>query len=150
MPGVTGGVPRVRDFRDPVALGVRPAWDPGGAPAAPPPYVRRDSHDEVASAVRQSGLVVVEGPSLVGKSRLAFEVMLQSLPDHRLVVPADPAALRELCAGAGTLEAQRHLLTVERLAPQRIRSYTTARYLLDRAEHGSPLRGLCERMGVAS
>jgi hypothetical protein len=105
MPGVTGGVPRVRDFRDPVALGVRPAWDPGGAPAAPPPYVRRDSHDEVASAVRQSGLVVVEGPSLVGKSRLAFEVMLQSLPDHRLVVPADPAALRELCAGAGTLEA---------------------------------------------
>lgn len=54
-------------------------------------------------------------------------------------------------------EAVRALLIAERLAPQRMRSYTvareTARYLHDRtwrAAGGSALRAMCERMGVAN
>jgi hypothetical protein len=64
-------------------------------------------------------------------------------------------ALTDL-GGSRDAEAVRALLTAERLAPQRMRSYTsareTARFLHDRtfrAAGGSALRGLCERMGVA-
>lgn len=63
-------------------------------------------------------------------------------------------ALADL-GGSRDREAVRALLTAERLAPQRMRTYTsareTARFLHDRSWRdagGSALRGLCERMGV--
>lgn len=60
-------------------------------------------------------------------------------------------ALADL-GGVRDEESTRALLTAERLAPQRIRSYTaaraTARFLLDRSQRGSALRGLCERLGI--
>jgi len=55
--------------------------------------------------------------------------------------------------GAQDQQAERALLTAERLAPQPMRSDTaareTARFLLERSQRGSALRGMCERMGVA-
>ena len=56
--------------------------------------------------------------------------------------------------GSRDQESTRALLTAERIAPQRIRSYTaareTARFLLERSERTSALRGLCERLGVTA
>jgi hypothetical protein len=49
-------------------------------------------------------------------------------------------------------DAERMLLTAERLAPQRVRSSVPARatawFLYERARRGSALYGLCERMGM--
>ena len=89
---------------DPTQIGVdRAAQDilPGGEV---PEYVARDVDDElraaVAAALDGSGrwLVVVIGPSKVGKSRALFEAVTEPARGRRLalVAPVDAAALREL------------------------------------------------------
>lgn len=73
--------------------------------------------------------------------------------DRRATYHLEMARALADAGGARDREAERSLLAAERLAPQRIRSYTaartTARFLLDRAERHSAIRGLAERMGVA-
>ncbi|GAA4502331.1 hypothetical protein GCM10023191_053720 [Actinoallomurus oryzae] len=84
---------RVRDCRHAVALGVHPATD--GA-AGLPPYVRRDVHESLEEALAAGGLVIIEGRSAAGKSRLAYEAIHAFAPDRGLIVPEHPQALKEL------------------------------------------------------
>jgi TPR repeat protein len=87
----------VREHRDPQTLGVHPARVRGGEFTGFPAYVPRDVHEAVAAAIERPGLVVIEGTALAGKTRLAYEVLQQVLPDRPLVVPRGVAAIRELC-----------------------------------------------------
>lgn len=96
MRGRDGRPRRVRDCRDAVALGVHPATTEGGGARRQPRYVRRDAHDTLRRAFEEGGLVVIEGRSAAGKSRLAYEAMHAYAPDRWLVVPETPEALREL------------------------------------------------------
>ena len=94
----------VKDWRDPIRFGVHPARprrdnrQRGGD--ATPPYVERDVHERLARAVANGGLVIVQGPSAAGKSRLAYEVMQRCVPRHKLIVPERldqrPEALQNL------------------------------------------------------
>jgi hypothetical protein len=95
-------LPRVADA-DPYELGVlnsarANAYAGGGRP----PYVPRLHDDDIRSTLRHKTFIAVKGPSHAGKSRTAFEAACATLPDHRLVVPRDRAALGRL-ARAETL-----------------------------------------------
>jgi uncharacterized protein len=79
---------------DALGLGVHPAIGAGLTR-----YVRRDAHEGLGAEFAAGGLVLVEGPSAAGKSRLAYEVTRSQLPDRSLIVPDGPVDLREL-AGA--------------------------------------------------
>jgi hypothetical protein len=84
---------RVAGLQDPVDLGVHQVI--GGGPM--PKYVRRP-HDELLRAVLGPGvpnsrLVVVRGGSSTGKTRSAYEAVLDRLADWRLDYPQDPSAL---------------------------------------------------------
>jgi uncharacterized protein YidB (DUF937 family) len=77
---------------DPIALGVHKAI--GGTV---PPYVRR-AHDELLRAVLDpvpvgSRLVVLRGGSSTGKSRAAYEAVLDRLPTWRVDYPRTATAL---------------------------------------------------------
>ena len=80
---------------DPVELGVHRVI--GGGPM--PPYVRRP-HDNLLRAVLDpavpaSRLVVVRGGSSTGKTRAAYEAVVDQLANWRLDYPLDPGALKE-------------------------------------------------------
>jgi chloramphenicol 3-O-phosphotransferase len=75
------------------ALGVHPAATDA---AKPPPYVRRDVHESLGEALTAGGLVIIEGRSAAGKSRLAFEAIQAFASDRWLIVPATPQALKDL------------------------------------------------------
>ncbi|WP_158888240.1 hypothetical protein [Amycolatopsis anabasis] len=79
---------------DPIGdLGVRPAVTPNrGLPA----YLSRDADKELDRVIRHGGLVVVEGPSVSGKTRSAYEALRRIAARTRrsVVVPADGPALR--------------------------------------------------------
>lgn len=104
-----GQLPFVREATDPILLGVHPARDadePGLRGASEvegpsrnrdgprvPPYVPRDVHHRVVELVAAGGFVLLIGESTAGKSRLAYEVMRATLPDHVLVAPLSRTAL---------------------------------------------------------
>jgi hypothetical protein len=101
----TGWLPRVRQVRDPVALGVHPAVDlPARAaeesaserPHNVPAYVPRDLDLALDQALAPGGFVLLVGDSTAGKSRAAFEAMHRRLPDWWLLVPNKPESLRAL------------------------------------------------------
>jgi hypothetical protein len=84
---------RVAGLWDPVDLGVHRVI--GGGPM--PKYVRRP-HDELLRAVldpavSNSRLVVVRGGSSTGKTRAAYEAVVNRLADWQLDYPQDPGAL---------------------------------------------------------
>lgn len=116
-----GRLRRVRDCDDPLALGVHPAGEAEGEPPGGtlPAYVLRDRHPDVEQALRSGGMVILEGASTAGKSRLAYEVMRSCAANRRVVVPATPTSLRELMK-AGVLlrnaiiwldDVERHLVS---------------------------------------
>lgn len=89
---------------DPTRIGIDAAAQdvlPGGEV---PEYVPRDADDDLRSAMRAAfagtgkWLVVVMGPSKVGKSRAAFEAVRASAPgpSARLVAPVNAAAVTTL------------------------------------------------------
>lgn len=84
-----GRIQLVRDCPDPIALGVHRAAIAGDGTVHTglPPYVRRDAEAALDKAFRAGGLVIVQGPSAAGKSRLAFETMHRLAPQRRLIVP---------------------------------------------------------------
>jgi hypothetical protein len=88
---VIGEPRRVRDWCDPIALGVHPTAVNDGDRI--PPYVRRDADDELRAALGRPGLVLLVGDTMAGKSRMAFEAMRATLADHVLALPVDAAAL---------------------------------------------------------
>ena len=86
---------RVAGRWDPVELGVHQVI--GGGPM--PPYIRRP-HDELLRAVLDPAvaanrLVVVRGGSSTGKTRAAYEAVIDRLADWQLDYPLDPGALKE-------------------------------------------------------
>jgi uncharacterized protein len=84
--------------QDALALGVHPAASTDGDKGLLPPYVHRNAHDNIGEqlSVDASGIVIIEGPSAAGKSRLAFQVMQEYLSDRWLIVPEDTHALLEI------------------------------------------------------
>ncbi|MFI0466190.1 hypothetical protein ACH347_19115 [Saccharopolyspora sp. 5N102] len=84
---------------DPFLAGVhraRPDRDGG----ALPPYVARDADEELRTRVGEAGenggLVLVVGPSTVGKTRAALEAVQGVLPRHRILAPDPGSDLRRL------------------------------------------------------
>ena len=93
-----GGLPRVREVTDPVALGVHPADMRAGHPreaavTGPTPYVARDIDEELRGAFNREGMIIVVGESTAGKSRAAFEAIRSRTPDHLLAVPSGRESL---------------------------------------------------------
>lgn len=99
---------RVREVDDPVPLGVHPspvrrapttvaAGDPS---LRVPAYVPRDAADRLAWALTATSFVLVVGDATAGKSRLAYEVVRERLPQHWLVDPNRPTELAEALAWA--------------------------------------------------
>jgi hypothetical protein len=110
-----GHLPKVRQVRDPVMLGVHPSVPvPGGirGPAGEPllervpAYVARDIDDELRHRVAAGGFVLLVGDSSAGKSRAAYQA-IAALPDHVLVVPRDRESLS---AAVDRAAAERHCI----------------------------------------
>ncbi|MFD9132832.1 hypothetical protein ACFVZA_10415 [Streptomyces bottropensis] len=142
------GVPRVRDC-DPIDLGVHRAAahdTPASVPAADPgrnqltPYLVRE-HDRrlrQALAATASGgpsvFALLVGNSTTGKTRALYEAIVDQMPDHTLLHPADADDLQHLLAAdavtPGTVlwlnETQRYLQgeAGDALAKQLVRCLT--------------------------
>jgi hypothetical protein len=84
---------KVRDCTNPVDLGVHRA----SPPDAMPPYVMRDADGDAAltDGFARGGLVIIEGSSASGKTRLAYEAMHHHARGRDVIVPAN---LRSLLA----------------------------------------------------
>ncbi len=105
-------LPKVSEIADPVRLGAHRAApaepasgaspggaSPGGASpdaspggASPdafeaPVYIPRDLDGELRELLAAGGFVLLVGDSTAGKTRMAFEAMRATLPDHALVAP---------------------------------------------------------------
>jgi hypothetical protein len=65
-------------------------------------YIRRDIEPEVERRLRAERRVLIAGPSMSGKTRLALEVTKRIYADHRLLVPKDGKALHALLAAGLT------------------------------------------------
>ena len=50
-------------------------------------YVRRDAHDKLHDFLKDRTPVLVEGPSMAGKTRLVVEVLREEWPDARVLFP---------------------------------------------------------------
>ncbi|MEV7806046.1 tetratricopeptide repeat protein, partial [Microbispora sp. NPDC088329] len=88
----SGRVPKVRQVRDPLALGVHPcaaASVAGSQPERVPVYVRRDVDAELRDCLGRGGFVLLIGDSTAGKSRTAFEAVHARLSGHEFFVPGD-------------------------------------------------------------
>ncbi|GGM40889.1 hypothetical protein GCM10007977_047880 [Dactylosporangium sucinum] len=94
------GPPRVRDI-DSGRLGVKPAINVDGAPAAAVPYIARDVDAAVEAAIRAGGLVILHGSSASGKTRAAVEAIAK-FPDRTLWIPSSTEALEALAASRET------------------------------------------------
>jgi tetratricopeptide (TPR) repeat protein len=98
-----GRVPLVLGV-SPLELGVKPAIDIGisgglnssGRYADLPPYVIRDGDSALEVAIARGGIVLLHGRAASGKSRSAYEAIRRLRGKSALLVPAYPAALREL------------------------------------------------------
>ena len=96
-----GQLIRVKDCKDLLALGVHPAASPDGTPSAQvatTPYVERDAEMALREVFTSGGLVIIQGTSTSGKSRLAYEAMRRYAPNWWLIVPSGPTALRKMIA----------------------------------------------------
>lgn len=88
-----GTLKAVRDFRNPVRLGVHEAaaanqLEDEGLAGRVPAYVPRDVVDErLRQRLARAGFVLVTGPSAAGKSRAAYEAVQAAVPGHRLIAP---------------------------------------------------------------
>ena len=50
-------------------------------------YVRRDAHEQLHALLKERTPVLVEGPSMAGKTRLVVEVLRKEWPDARVLFP---------------------------------------------------------------
>lgn len=105
--GRAGGLPRVRDVTDRALLGIHPAIPlPAGADNSLalglPLYVPRDIDADlrawVSANMKSGGFLLLVGPAAAGKSRSAYELVRQTLPDWRLFMPSSPSQLNEYVA----------------------------------------------------
>jgi tetratricopeptide (TPR) repeat protein len=105
----SGRLPKVRQIRDPITLGVHPstpaqpaAVSAGKSVRAPrvPTYVPRDIDGQLRECLTKSGFVVLVGHSTAGKSRSAYEAMAVTLAEHVLIAPSDRGTLSVAVAKA--------------------------------------------------
>lgn len=86
--------PKVRDV-DPLELGVHRA--PLHSGSAVPAYIRRDTDDALQFALREAqssgGFLLLIGDSTAGKSRSAYQGLLEEVPDWKIFYPSDSAEL---------------------------------------------------------
>jgi tetratricopeptide (TPR) repeat protein len=89
--------PKVREITDPVRLGTHRAAEPEPGLAAgtadSPVYIPRDLDGELRELLAAGGFVLLVGDSTAGKTRMAFEAMHATLPDHTLIAPDGLAAI---------------------------------------------------------
>ena len=90
---------------DPLELGVHRAAMLNGN--AIPAYVPRDVDDELTQKLtllsQRGGLLIIVGDSTAGKSRAAYQALLRTVPDYRLVSPYDRNELRESFASIAVM-----------------------------------------------
>ncbi|MBB5115448.1 hypothetical protein FHU28_005287 [Micromonospora echinospora] len=106
LAGHKGKFPRVRDARLLALLEVHPAIpltsEAGILDEGLPLYIERDVDVEIDDALHSlsetGGMLILVGPAASGKSRVAYEAALRSLPDWPLVVPTSPTELEYLVA----------------------------------------------------
>ncbi|NBH06910.1 hypothetical protein [Amycolatopsis sp. SID8362] len=104
--GPDGSPFRVRDLDDPIVLRVHPAetlvHNVAGTQVLDrtPPYIRRDLHDDLGSKIRRGGFVLVVGESTAGKTRMVYEAVRATCPDHTLLAPTNREALDDVAAMA--------------------------------------------------
>jgi tetratricopeptide (TPR) repeat protein len=85
--------PKVREIADPVLLGTHRAApaeaESGDASdgAEAPAYIPRDQDGELRELLAAGGFVLLVGDSTAGKTRMAFEALRATLPDHSLIAP---------------------------------------------------------------
>ncbi|MEU9146663.1 tetratricopeptide repeat protein [Streptomyces sp. NPDC048349] len=106
-----GTLPRVRDIRDPVLVGIHPyqhdlAEQPDRRWSAPP-YIPRDIDADLHAAVRDGGFVLLVGESTAGKTRSAFEAARLLLPEYFLLSPRNRDGISSLL---DALKIRRHYL----------------------------------------
>lgn len=65
-------------------------------------YVRREVESEVERLLQAERRLLIVGPSMSGKTRLALQVTKRLYTDHRLLVPKDGKALHALLAAGLT------------------------------------------------
>jgi tetratricopeptide (TPR) repeat protein len=65
-------------------------------PPERPPYIPRSSDPPLHEAFLKNGFVILTGELSAGKTRSAYELLLNSTPDDEIVVPKDPSALAAL------------------------------------------------------
>lgn len=59
-------------------------------------YVRRDAHDKLHALLKERTPVLVEGPSMAGKTRLVVEVLRKEWPDARVLFPKSEGDMEKL------------------------------------------------------
>ncbi|WP_133061551.1 tetratricopeptide repeat protein [Streptosporangium minutum] len=102
----SGRVPKVRQVRDPLPLGVHPSAPAQATGAEPgrvagnrvPVYVPRDVDGELREQLAAGGFVLLVGDSTAGKTRAGFEALRAQLPDHQVFVPGDKNAGKDVMA----------------------------------------------------
>ena len=83
----SGGLPLVRELRDPLLLGVHPAAM-NSRRDQNPAFVARDVSAALAGMLRRDRFVLLVGESTAGKSRAGYELIRAELPDYRVVQPS--------------------------------------------------------------
>lgn len=86
------------------------------------PYVPRDADERVRDAILHAmehgcGLVVVEGASKAGKSRLLFEAALATVPDAALIAPMDKLAFQALLRSPPPFDGDSAVVWLDDLEP---------------------------------
>jgi len=67
------------------------------------PYIRRDVENEIRTYLASGQPVLLVGPSMVGKTRIAATLIKEMLPTRDLLIPDSKDALVSLGAPAATL-----------------------------------------------
>jgi tetratricopeptide (TPR) repeat protein len=70
----------------------------------PIPYIHRDAEDMIRAHLHERRPVLLIGPSMVGKTRMAVQFITEELKSRPLAVPDNPAAFAELDAKDVTLQ----------------------------------------------
>jgi tetratricopeptide (TPR) repeat protein len=135
--------PKVREIANPVLLGTHRAApaeaepgdqaDSGEAPA----YIPRDQDGELRELLAAGGFVLLVGDSTAGKTRMAFEALHATLPDHSLIAPDGVDAIPDAVSQAA--DERRCVLWLDDLerflGPGGITAADLARLLSGSGEH---------------
>jgi hypothetical protein len=111
--------PKVREITDPVVLGTHraaPAEAESGETAGSveaPSYIPRDQDGELRELLAAGGFVLLVGDSTAGKTRMAFEALHATLPDHSLIAPDGVDAIPDTVSQAA--DEQRCVLWLDDL-----------------------------------